>query len=153
MRKGQRGIDPEHTASGCAAILAPILSLQHLQSLLAHIHLLYNLALRLPHAPILRPLLTDATTVFLLPFPPSSSSLRFRTLLALPHLMPVDTVVDLRQRAGDLAHRLGSLSHFMPAAQELLEIIHHLTSEILLRHNRKVGSELIRSLPQIDVHR
>ncbi|KAH9954876.1 hypothetical protein BC827DRAFT_924222 [Russula dissimulans] len=52
--------------------------------------------------------------------------------------MPVDTVVDLRQRAGDLAHRLGSLSHFMPAAQELLEIIHCLTSEILLRHNRKI---------------
>jgi hypothetical protein len=55
--------------------------------------------------------------------------------------MPVDTVVDLRQRAGDLAHRLGYLGHFMPAAQELLDIIHHLSSEILLRHNRKVGSE------------
>ncbi|KAF8487459.1 hypothetical protein DFH94DRAFT_706499 [Russula ochroleuca] len=52
--------------------------------------------------------------------------------------MPVDTVVDLRQRAGDLAHRLGYLSHFMPAAQELLDIIHHLSSEILLRHNRKI---------------
>ena len=55
--------------------------------------------------------------------------------------MPVDTVVDLRQRAGDLAHRLGYLSHFVPAARELLDIIHHLSSEILLRHNRKVGSE------------
>lgn len=65
--------------------------------------------------------------------------------------MSVSTVVDLRQRAGDLAYRLGSLSHFMPAAQELLDIIHHLSSEILLRHNKKVGSELIRFL--VDVHR
>ena len=55
--------------------------------------------------------------------------------------MPVDTVTDLRQRAGDLAPRLGSLNHFMPAAQELLDIVHRLNSEILLRHNRKVGLE------------
>jgi hypothetical protein len=33
------------------------------------------------------------------------------------------------------------LSHFMPAAQELLDIVHRLNSEILLRHNRKVGLE------------
>jgi hypothetical protein len=57
--------------------------------------------------------------------------------------MPVDTVIDLRQWAGKLAYRLGSLNRFMSAAQELLEIIHHLNSEILLRHSRKVGSELI----------
>jgi len=52
--------------------------------------------------------------------------------------MPVDTVVDLRQWAGELAYRLGSLSHFMAAARELLDIIHHLSSEILLRHGRKI---------------
>jgi len=61
-----------------------------------------------------------------------------------PSLMSVDTVIDLRQRAGDLAHRLGSLSHFMPAAQELLDIIHRLSSEILMRHNRKVGPGFVR---------
>jgi hypothetical protein len=58
--------------------------------------------------------------------------------------MQVDTVVDLRQRAGDLAQRLGSLNNFMPAAQELLDIVLRLSSEILLRHNRKVGSEFVR---------
>jgi hypothetical protein len=57
--------------------------------------------------------------------------------------MTVDRVVDLRQRAGELAQRLGSLSHFLSAAPELLDIIHHLSSEILLRHSRKVGSNLI----------
>ncbi len=58
--------------------------------------------------------------------------------------MTVDTVVDLRQRAGELAQRLGSLGHFLSAAHELLDIIRHLSSEILLRHSRKVGSDLIR---------
>lgn len=58
--------------------------------------------------------------------------------------MSVDTMLDLRQRAGDLAYRLGSLSHFMPAAQELLDIIHRLSSEILMRHNRKVGLGFVR---------
>ncbi|KAI0248405.1 hypothetical protein BJV78DRAFT_1354930 [Lactifluus subvellereus] len=52
--------------------------------------------------------------------------------------MPVDTLVDLRQWAGELAYRLGSLSHFVAAARELLDIIHHLSSEILLRHSRKI---------------
>jgi hypothetical protein len=58
--------------------------------------------------------------------------------------MPVDIqVIDLRQWAGNLAYRLGSLNRFSSAAQELLDIIHHLSSEILLQHSRKVGSELI----------
>ena len=57
--------------------------------------------------------------------------------------MTVDTVVDLRQKAGELAQRLGSLSHFLSAAHELLDIIRHLSSEILLRHSRKVGPNLI----------
>jgi hypothetical protein len=65
--------------------------------------------------------------------------------------MPVDTVIDLRQWAGNLAYRLGSLNRFMSAAQELLDIIHHLSPEILLRHSRKVGSELSRFLA--DAHR
>lgn len=52
--------------------------------------------------------------------------------------MTVDTVVDLRQRAGELAQRLGSLGHFLSAAHELLDIIRHLSSEILLRHSRKI---------------
>ena len=56
----------------------------------------------------------------------------------------VDTVVDLRQRAGELAQRLGTLGHFLSAAHELLDIIRHLSSEILLRHSRKVSSDLIR---------
>ena len=67
----------------------------------------------------------------------------------------VDTVVDLRQRAGDLAHRLGSLSHFIPAAQELLDIIQRLSSEILMRHNRKVGpgfAHFSRRCPLINPH-
>jgi hypothetical protein len=67
--------------------------------------------------------------------------------------MPVDTVVDLRQRAGDLAQRLGSLSHFMPAAQELLHIVRRLNSEILLRHNRKVGPETSRPRILVDIYR
>src|SRR6266436_4970805 len=96
----------------------------------------YSLPLRLPYAPQFHPLPTYATQ------PTSFPSL----------LMPVDTVVDLRQRAGDLAHRLGYLTHFMPAAQELLDIIHHLTSEILLRHNRKVGPEA-RPLVRVDTNR
>lgn len=107
------------------------------------IHLLYSLPLRLPHAPQFHPIPTYATANFL-PFPPFSSTLPLSRILSVPLpslLMPLDTVVDLRQRAGDLAHRLGYLSHFMRAAQELLDIIHHLSSEILLRHNRKVGSE------------
>lgn len=89
--------------------------------------------------------LSPAARFFLTP--PSSSFLPFPLLLffsrAFPFFHPSpmsgDTIVDLRQRAGDLAHRLGSLSHFMPAAQELLDIIHRLSSEILMRHNRKVG--------------
>ncbi|KAH9970011.1 hypothetical protein BGW80DRAFT_1208735, partial [Lactifluus volemus] len=52
--------------------------------------------------------------------------------------MPVDTVIDLRQWAGKLAYHLGSLNRFISAAQELLDIIHHLNSEILLRHSRKI---------------
>lgn len=103
----------------------------------------YSLPLRLPHAPnFIRFLLTPPPTFFL-PFPPLPSlpSLAFFSDSLVSLLMPVDTVVDLRQRAGDLAHRLGYLSHFISAAQELLDIIHHLSSEILLRHNRKVGSE------------
>jgi len=52
--------------------------------------------------------------------------------------MTVDTVVDLRQRAGELAQRLGSLGHFLSASHELLDIIRHLSSEILLRHSRKI---------------
>lgn len=106
----------------------------------------YGLALRLPHAlpPGFRPpsFLRHSRLPFLPPLPSCPS-------LVSPHpyfsarlrLMPVDTVVDLRQRAGDLAPRLSSLSHFMPAAQELLDIVHRLNSEILLRHNRKVGLE------------
>lgn len=58
--------------------------------------------------------------------------------------MSVHTVVDLRQRAGDLAPRLSSLSHFIPAAQELLDIVHRLSSDILMRHNRKVGTGFVR---------
>ena len=64
--------------------------------------------------------------------------------------MTVDTVVDLRQRAGELAQRLGSLGHFLSAAHELLDIIRHLSSEILLRHSRKVGSDLNSLFPQND---
>jgi len=52
--------------------------------------------------------------------------------------MTVDTVVDLRQRAGELAQRLGFLGHFLSAAHELLDIIRHLSSEILLLHSRKI---------------
>ncbi|KAI0270521.1 hypothetical protein BC834DRAFT_861848 [Gloeopeniophorella convolvens] len=52
--------------------------------------------------------------------------------------MSVDTVVDLRQQAGDLARRLGSLHLFISAAQELLGIVRRLNSEILQRHNRKI---------------
>lgn len=105
----------------------------------AHIHLLiaFPCACRTPpissdsylrhsRRPSLPPLLIYPSSS--LAFCPSPPSL----------LMPVDTLVDLRQRAGDLAHRLGYLSHFIPAARELLDIIHHLSSEILLRHNRKI---------------
>lgn len=106
----------------------------------------YGLALRLPHAlpPGFRPpsFLRHSRLPFLPPLPSCPSLISphpyFSTRL---RLMPVDTVIDLRQRAGDLAPRLGSLSHFMPAAQELLDIVHRLNSEIMLRHNRKVGLE------------
>jgi hypothetical protein len=43
------------------------------------------------------------------------------------------------------------LNRFMSAAQELLDIIHHLSPENLLRHSRKVGSEVSRFLT--DAHR
>ncbi|KAH9037459.1 hypothetical protein EDB85DRAFT_1936206 [Lactarius pseudohatsudake] len=52
--------------------------------------------------------------------------------------MTIDTVIDLRQRAGELAQRLGSLGHFLSAAHELLDIIRHLSSENLLQHSRKI---------------
>ena len=103
----------------------------------AHISFTYSLAL----PPAARPRVSSASFLRhrhlpFFPFPPSY----FPALSIFhPSLMSVDTVVDLRQRAGDLAHRLGSLSHFMPAAQELLDIVHRLSSEILMRHNRKVG--------------
>ena len=97
----------------------------------------YRLTLRLPHAPNFAHFLRNAATLFLPPSPSYFWIFSFQ-------VMTVDTVVDLRQRAGELAQRLGSLGHFLSAAQELLDIIRHLSSEILLRHSRKVGSDLIR---------
>ncbi|KAI9450817.1 hypothetical protein BJY52DRAFT_1300843 [Lactarius psammicola] len=89
----------------------------------------YRLTLRLPHAPNFAHILSNPAALFL---PPSYFwSFSFQS-------MTVDTVVDLRQRAGELAQRLGSLSHFLSAAHELLDIIRHLSSEILLRHSRKI---------------
>jgi hypothetical protein len=134
---------------GRAAKLAPMLSLQLLYFGPTFIYFTYSLTLRLPHAPPLpgfRPpsFLRHSCLPFLSsPFLLSLSYFlrpHFSTSL---HRMPVDTVIDLRQRAGDIAQRLGSLSLFMPAAQELLDIVHRLNSEILLRHNRKVGPEIL----------
>jgi len=100
----------------------------------------------LPLPPATRPRVSSAS--FLrhrhLPFFPLPSSYFAAPLFFHPSLMSVGTVVDLRQRAGDLAHRLGSLGHFIPAAQELLDIVHRLSSEILMRHNRKVGPRFAR---------
>ena len=101
----------------------------------------YSLALPCT-PPVYRPLLSYATAIFL---PSLSPPLVFPRLSVFhPSLMSVHTVVDLRQRAGDLAPRLSSLSHFIPAAQELLDIVHRLSSEILMRHNRKVGTGFVR---------
>lgn len=95
----------------------------------------YRLALLLPHS--------QNFSRFLTPHRPSSLPPSSFLDSYIP-FMPVDTVVDLRRWAGELAYRLGSLSHFMAAARELLDIIHHLSSEILLQHGRKVGSKFIQ---------
>ncbi|KAI0052400.1 hypothetical protein FA95DRAFT_1675101 [Auriscalpium vulgare] len=47
-------------------------------------------------------------------------------------------VVDIQTAAGDLAHRLSSLRHFISAGQDLLDSIRLLRSEILSRQCKKV---------------